>query len=240
MTLPNSPDVQSVGAPAQLMAPVMPRVNLMPPEIAEAARFRRFQLAMGGAVVAAVVIVGALYVHAHSGVKTADQQLSAARAQQSTLQTQLNSLASTQQVYADVAAKQAMLAQAMGSEVRWSRYLTDLSLKVPDDVWLTSIGATQTVTGFTSAAPGAAPPVSAAPGLGTPGIGSITFSGMAFSHDDVATWLDVLARERGFADPYFTNSTETTVGPKTLTGFSSSVVVTDDAKSGRYAAPAGS
>jgi len=30
----------------------------MPPEIAEAARFRRFQLAMGGAVVAAVAVVG--------------------------------------------------------------------------------------------------------------------------------------------------------------------------------------
>jgi hypothetical protein len=39
--------------------PVMPRVNLMPPEIAEAAKFRRFQLAMGGAVVAAVgILVG--------------------------------------------------------------------------------------------------------------------------------------------------------------------------------------
>jgi len=37
-------------------APEMPRVNLMPPEIAEAARFRRFQLAMGGAVVGAVAV----------------------------------------------------------------------------------------------------------------------------------------------------------------------------------------
>jgi Tfp pilus assembly protein PilN len=239
VTLPNTPDVESVGAPVQVTAPTMPRVNLMPPEIAEAARFRRFQLAMGGAVVAAVVVVGALYVHAHSGVKSADEQLAAAQTQQSSLQSQLHSLSSVQAVYSQVAAKQATLQQAMGQEVRWSSYLTDLSLKVPDAVWLSSINAAETNTGFSTTPVGSAA-AATTPTLGTPGIGTITFAGLAFSHDDVATWLDVLGRERGFADPYFTNSTEIAVGPKTLTGFLSSVVVTDAAKSGRFAAPAGS
>jgi Tfp pilus assembly protein PilN len=239
VTLPNTPDVQSVGAPAQLAAPTMPRVNLMPPEIAEAARMRRFQLAMGGAVVAAVVVVGALYVHAHSGVKSANEQLTQAQAQQTSLQSQLHSLSSVQDVYSQVAAKQATLDQAMGQEIRWSSYLTDLSLKVPDAVWLSSVSATETNTGF-SVTPVGAATAATTPSLGTPGIGTISFAGLAFSHDDVATWLDVLGRERGFADPYFTNSTEMPVGTKTLTGFVSSVVVTDAAKSGRFAAPAGS
>jgi Tfp pilus assembly protein PilN len=241
VTLPNTPDVQSVGSSAQVATPSMPRVNLMPPEIAEAARFRRFQLAMGGAVVAAVVVVGALYVHAHSGVKAANDQLASARTQQTALQTQLTSLNGVQNVYAQVAAKQTMLSQAMGQEVKWSSYLTDLSLKVPDEVWLTAVSATETNTGFSASPVGSTPPAATGtPGLATPGIGTLTFAGTAFSHDDVATWLDVLARERGFADPYFTNSTETAVGPKTLTNFVSSTVLTDDAKSGRFAAPAGS
>src|SRR3954453_6101051 len=91
---------QSVGVP------VMPSVNLMPPEIAEAARFRRFQLAMGGAVVAAVAVVGVLYSHGHSSVNSAQEQLNQARADPPARTTQLPSLQSVQDVYSQVAAKQ--------------------------------------------------------------------------------------------------------------------------------------
>lgn len=216
----------------------LPSVNLMPPEIAEAARFRRFQFAMGGAVAAAVVVVGALYVHDHSGVKTAQTELQTAQARQTTLQSQLNSLGSVQDVYTQVAAKQAMLAQAMGSEVRWSFYLNDLALKVPDNVWLTNVSATESAGLASNATNGAVTPGAAA--LTNAGIGTITFSGVAFSHDDVATWLDVLARERGFTNAYFTNSTEAFIGTKKVADFQSSVNITDAAKSGRYSAPAGS
>ena len=214
----------------------LPRVNLLPAEIAEAARFRRFQLAMGGALVAAIAVVGGLYVHGQSDVKSAQEQLDAAQARQTTLQHQLTSLQSVQDVYGQVAAKQAMLTQAMGQEIRWSRYLADLSLRIPDKVWLTGVTANEKETGLT----GTPAPVPTTPGLATAGIGSITFSGVAFSHDDVATWLDVLAKERGFADPYFSNATEAKIGPRTVVNYSSSVVVTGDAKSGRYTTPAGS
>src|SRR5436305_11153156 len=83
----------------------LPRVNLLPPEIAEAARFRRFQLAMAGAGVAAVAIVAGLTYSAHSGVTSAKSQLASAQAEHAQLQTQLDSLASVRDVYAQVAAK---------------------------------------------------------------------------------------------------------------------------------------
>ena len=47
-------------------------------------------------------------------------------------------------------------------------------------------------------------------------------------------------KERGFADPYFSNSTEAQIGPRTVVDYTSSVVVTDEAKSNRYTAPTGS
>jgi Tfp pilus assembly protein PilN len=175
-------------------------VNLMPPEIAEAARFRRFQLAMGATVLAAVAIVGALYVHAQSSVADAQSDLDAAKAEGTNLSTQISSLSSVQDVYTRVAARQAMLTTAMGHEIRWSYYLTDLSLKVPDNVWLTDMHATQSSTGL--GAPGVpVPAVGAAP----TSVASIEFQGVAFKHVDVATWLDALAKERGFTNPYFTN-----------------------------------
>jgi len=211
--------------------PVLPRVNLLPPEIREAARFRRFQLAMVGAGVAAVAIVGALTYSAHQGVTSAKNQLDSANAQHASLQSQLAGLQSVNDVYAQVAAKKAMLKQAMGPEIRWSYYLTDLSLKIPQNVWLTNVTASEAQAG----AAGAAPTSTVLPA----GIGTVTLSGVAFSHDDVATWLDALAKEHGFTNVYFTNSTEAAIGPKSVVNFTSSVTLTQAALSGRYTAVEG-
>jgi Tfp pilus assembly protein PilN len=224
-----TPDVNQ-GTTAVVGTPTLPSVNLMPAEIAEAARFRRFQLAMGAAVVGAVVIVGALYVHDKSAVSDANAQVAEAQSAHASAQSQLTALSSVSDVYAQVAAKEAMVQQAMGDEVDWSTYLSDLSLRIPDNVWLSNLAISQT------ASTGAAP----VPGALTPtGIGTITFSGTAFSHDDVATWLDMLAKEKGFANAYFSNSTKSVIGKKPVVNFSSSVDVTDAAKSGRFTKPAG-
>jgi Tfp pilus assembly protein PilN len=232
VTTPNDVEATQVGL--SVGAPVMPRVNLMPPEIAEAAKFRRFQLAMGGAVLGAVAVVAALYVQGHSGVASAQQQLDQAQSQHTVLQAKLTSLQSVQDVYTQVASRETMLATAMGSEIRWSRYMNDLSLRMPDHVWLTNVTATETAA--TSTLPTTTTGVTATPG----GIGNIQFGGVAFTHDDVATWLDTLAKERGFANPYFTNSAETEIGPKGFVTFTSSTDITDKAESGRYKKPAGS
>jgi Tfp pilus assembly protein PilN len=229
-----TPDLNQ-GTTGVVAPTTLPSVNLMPAEIAEAARFRRMQFAMGAAVIGAVVVVGALYVHNHSSVSAAQSQLDSAKAQYATAQTELAGLSNVQNVYNQVAAKQAMVQQAMGQEVDWSTYLSDLSLRIPDNVWLSNLSATESDTGLGGVA---AAPVTG--GLTPTGIGQITFSGVAFSHDDVATWLDVLAKEKGFTNAYFSNSTKGAVGPKPVVNFSSSVVLTDDAKSGRFTKPAGS
>jgi Tfp pilus assembly protein PilN len=242
VTLSNATGPDATGPSTQgqtgqsLTTPVMPRVNLMPPEIAEAARFRRVQFAMGGAVVAAVAIVGALYVNAHSKVGAAQEELDAANAESTQLNSQLASLASVQDVYTQVAQRQAMLTQAMGNEIRWSYYLTDLSLKVPDNVWLTNLEAARSDATGVPGAPVAQPGVVTGPAT----VAEITYSGVAFEHDNVASWLDALAKEKGFVNPYFTNSSENFIGPKKVYDFTGTVGVTDEAKSNRYAKPAGS
>src|SRR3954466_4159246 len=139
MTMPN----MNEQATDVVVAPSLPRVNLLPVEIAQAARFRRFQLAMGGAIIAAVAVVGVLYVHGQSAVKSAQADLDSPRAQQAAAQAKLASLQSVSDVYDQVAAKQGMLMQAMSQEIGWSNYLADLSLRVPDRVWLTNLQATE-------------------------------------------------------------------------------------------------
>lgn len=206
----------------------VPRVNLMPPEIAESARLRQVQLVMGVAVLLAVVIVALLYMHEHSKVNGAKSQLTAAQDAQAGLNSKLASLASVKETFQEVQDKQSLLNEAMGSEIRWSGVLSDLSLRIPHNVYLTSMTATEATFG-----------VPATP-ANTPGttIGTVVFAGNALRHDDVAAWLDALAKERGFADPTFSTSSETGTG--TIVSFSSSVNVTSSAESGRYSTPASS
>jgi Tfp pilus assembly protein PilN len=67
-----------------------------------------------------------------------------------------------------------------------------------------------------------------------PGIGSVTFEGMGSSHNDVAAWLDRLAKQKGLTQPYFTNSTKQLIGAESAVTFSSQATVTEEALSGRY------
>jgi Tfp pilus assembly protein PilN len=204
-------------------------VNLLPPEIHEAAKFRRLQFALAGVGVAAVAVVGGLTYQAHHSVSAAKSQLAQAQAQQTSLQSQVTGIQSVSQVYTQVAAKQAMLTRAMGSEIRWSYYLTDLSLRVPSNVWLTNVTATESGPGAVGA------PTTAVPSpLVQSGIGTVQFSGVAFSHDDVASWLDALAKEKGFTQVYFSSSTKGLIGTRPVVNFVSQASLSAAALSGRY------
>lgn len=217
----------TVAAPV-LPAFVLPGVNLLPPELAEQARLRRLKVVLAGGLVVTLGVVGALYAGAASDVGDATAEVAAATARSSELQVQTRALSHVDEVYRAADEAVARLASAMGEEVRFSQFLDDLSKDVPEHVWLTDITFTQTPsTGAEVGAPGA-------------GIGTVTFTGVGFRHDDVAAWLESLAAQKGFADPYVTDSTAgLTAGRKTVS-FTSSVTLTADALSGRYTAPEGS
>jgi Tfp pilus assembly protein PilN len=207
----------------------MPSVNLMPPEIAEAARFRQVQMAMGGAVVLSMAVVGLLYTHAKSGVSSAQSAVNTAQDTHTSLQTKLSSLSTVQQTYDAVQAKQQLLQTAMGPEIRWSYILNDLSLRVPSNVWLNNVSATETAIGGT-AAPSTSDPAA---------IGNITFAVTALKHDDIAAWLDSLAKEKGFTNASFSNSTEGAIGDRKVVTSSTSVDLDSTALSNRYLNTAG-
>ena len=204
----------------------LPKVNLLPPEIAESARFRRVQMGLAGGALAAIGVVAMLYVGASGSLSEANTELAASQATGSQLQAETAKYNDVTAVYAQAAAAEAMLTQAMGEEVRYSQFLNDLSLTVPENVWVKELTFTQAAT---------------EPVLGStePGIGTVTFSGVGFKHDDVAVWLESLAKQKGYANPYFSSSTEALIGTRTTVNFSSTATLTPDALSKRYTAPAG-
>ena len=204
----------------------LPRVNLLPPEIAERARLRRVQLGLGGGLLVVLATVTAVYAAAVGSVRDAGVALDASTARGSALQAETAKYADVQAVHDRAASAQAMLAGAMASEVRYSGLLHDLSRTVPEDVWLKQITFTQ-ADGTAGAVPGT-------------GIGTVTFSGVGFSHDDVAVWLESLGKQKGYSSPAFTESTAGLIGERRTVSFTSTATLTADALSRRFTATDGS
>lgn len=205
------------------------RVNLLPPEIAEKARLRKAQGAMVATGVAAVAVIGLLYTQQTAKVAAAEEAKAEAVAAQTALRAEQAKLANVRETYAQVDAAKATLASAMQYDIRWSGYLHDLTLRIPDNVWLTELNATVTAAG------GAAAPGQASGGtVLDPGIGQIAFNGRAFSHNDVASWLASLAKQKGYANPYFTLSRTEDYRGRGVVRYESRVNLNDSALSKRY------
>lgn len=220
--------------PTSVVAPlVLPRVNLLPPGPAQRARFRRIQMGLGAGLLALVGVVVVLHAEARSDEREAGVDLRAAADEGAVLQREVSSLSDVAAVHDEAARAQAVLAQAMGQEVRYSRVLHDLSRTVPDDVWLESVTFSQVAPAAGTDTSGAAAPV------GSTAIGSVSFAGVALAHGDVATWLEALAGQAGFASPTFTEATTGPLGERTAVTFTSTVSLTSAALSGRYAPTAG-
>jgi Tfp pilus assembly protein PilN len=213
---------ETVAAPATVLATGLPRVDLLPPEIHAARRLRNLQGGLVAGVAATVLVVGALWFVADAQVQRDQEALDAAQTRQVQVSAQVSRLAEVNAVYAAVTARKELLGAAMGGEVRWSNYLNDLALRVPDDVWLTNL----------TIAPGTAG-TAGATGT-TAGVAKITFTGAARTHNDVAVWLESLARQRGYVDAYFTSSAEAEIDGTKIVNFTSSVTVTSEALSNRY------
>ena len=213
----------------------LPRVNLLPPEIEQERRFRRVQLGLGAGVLASLGVVAALFLAANGQVADAEGDLADSKSQTSRLEAQAAEYSQVPLVYSKVEAARAQLELAMGKEVRWSFYLNDLSLKTPGKVWLTTMTAAvnQDTAGTALAA-------AAAPGYINPGLGTVTFEGFAVAHNNVANWLDSLAKQKGYDQPYFTDSTKEKIGETEVVKFKSQVSITEDALSKRYIQKAGS
>jgi Tfp pilus assembly protein PilN len=214
----------------------LPRVNLLPPEVAQASQFRRLQVLLGIVVLGTLAAIAASYLFVTGQVTSAQAALDDAQAQNAQLQAEAAQYADVPRVQAELAKAQLDLTRAMTPEVRWSFYLNDLSLTIPNNVRLTTMVVAQPV-----AINPQPTDVQITSPMGTPGIATINFEGNAASYDAVASWLRSLAKQKGYSDPTITTVADSTEANQagSVYSFSSSVTVTDKAYSGRYTSTAG-
>lgn len=208
----------------------VPRVNLLPPEIAEERQLRRTQGILAIAVVGVLAALGGGYAWSVAGVNAAQDGLNAETARTGTLNAQVAEYDAVPRVLAQVEAAQTARSTAMASDVQWYRYLNDLALTYPKNVWMRDL----TVTMAGTPAAGAPTAGAVTDPLVTPGVGTVTFNGTGRVHSDVAAWLDVLGSTAGYGSPTVSQSTRTDIDGTVVVDFTTQVVVTPEALSHLY------
>lgn len=199
---------------------VLPRVNLLPPEIGERKAVQRSYRYMGIAVVAAAVTAGTMYVSQAQRVDSANKALGEQKATDAQLRRDRVKLQTVQDALLKADAHENLLVEALARRVSWSRFFNTASLNIPENVWLTSYTATVTN------------PSAAAPGTAAAGLGTMQVSGFAFDHKDVAGWLESVTRTPGYVNSYLTTAADvppSATGTKVLVGFTSTAQLSTDA-----------
>ncbi|GAB3597226.1 hypothetical protein GCM10027446_25000 [Angustibacter peucedani] len=215
------------------------RVNLLPPEIEQARALKRTQAGLAVGLAAVVAALGGVYALQVHDKNAASDELAVTKAQTVTLQNEQAKYADVPLTIAAIDAAEAARSTAMANDVEWYRTLNNFALTLPTNVWFTSLTLNLNAAGSVPAA-GATAPTAGTTGTAATaapagaGIGVLTVNGAALSHPDVATWLDVVGRQPGMADAYFTNSARAKVGSKYIVNFVSTATITDEALSHRY------
>lgn len=197
----------------------LPRVNLLPPEIGEKRRLQQVQAGVVGAVVLSIAAVAFLDVQGGHSVTNAKQKVDTATTENAQLTRQLASYSDVKTTAAQLAASQALLSQAMSTEVQWSTYLADFSVMLPPTTWLTSLTMANSLPAGSLGSPSAAPAE----------IGTVSVQGIAMKYNNLADWLDSLKPEHGLAGIYFSNASEQFIGTTKTVGFQASANLTSDA-----------
>ncbi|HEX2292658.1 MAG TPA: PilN domain-containing protein [Gaiellaceae bacterium] len=165
----------------------MRAVNLLPKD---EGRTRRQPGAVAlTAVLGAVLLTAVLcgwFLMASSGVSDKQGELDARRAELAAIPPPAPPDTTQSTLVAEKDARLGILGQALSKRIAWDRVLREISLVVPDDVWLESMNS----NGPDPAAAPAAP----APGQAAPtSAGNFAITGYTYSHDGVARLLARLA-----------------------------------------------
>jgi Tfp pilus assembly protein PilN len=195
------------------------RINLLPPEILERQRARRRTFAIIAVGVVVLLLLGGFYVLQLMRLRNLEEELAEQQAINRQLQAEIAQLQDVARLQEQLADSRALLADILSDQVYWSAILRDIALVIPGETWLNGL------TGTIAAAAEAEAEVQISEGL----VGSISFTGFAFDHRDVALWLSRLEDVRGFANPWLQNSTRTTIGTVEVVSFTSSVDLSEQA-----------
>lgn len=196
----------------------MPPINLLPPELRAEQRVRRILTIAGAAALVVLLFLVVVFFAQRNTIGNEEERLSELQAQAAQLRADVARLQEFGLLKQEVDTRRQTLAAALDSDVAWSKLLNDISLIMPDNSWLTSLGLT--------AAVGTAP-------TGEPSLGTTTFQGFVFDFPGLAGWLTRLSQVEGLTFVYLTTGAKADVAGRAVVSFGANASVTQPLLSGR-------
>jgi Tfp pilus assembly protein PilN len=156
----------------------MRAVNLLPRDDPRSRSRQTSPVVLAGVIgaVAATAILAAVFLTVSTGVADKQARLDAAQAELDATPVPPPADASGATLEQEKSARVVALSSALGARIAWDRVLREISLVLPEDVWLSTLSAKA--------------PVAAATGAPVAGF---TITGKTYSHDGVARLLGRLA-----------------------------------------------
>jgi Tfp pilus assembly protein PilN len=166
------------------------QVNLLPPDILQAQRYRRLT---SGVVVAGLVLVAAVfgfYLLKSNELSSVNDEIAAQEATNASIQASIAEKQKFADLQAEAQAQQQLLSAAYAGEVSFSALLMDFSRVIPSDAYVSSLAiqADQAAAGTEGATLGL--------------VGGITGSGQAVSIDTLSVFLTRLEQVKGWVNPW--------------------------------------
>jgi len=225
-------------ADKQHFAVRLPTVNLLSPSVLEDLAVARLRRRFALAALALVVLLAGGWWGQGVRIAEAEAELAAQQTQAATLTARVNTLVPVRLFYAAVAQRKQTAAQAMASEVLFSRVFAELAARTPDGVQVETVSVDIRPPTATGASAPAAPAQTGAgcptpdPFTATSTVGCITIGGSATSREAVGSLIVRLSASDLFVGPFISASNASGEGKVAFTG---TVGVPAKVFSGRYA-----
>ena len=238
MTLTAPPLVET---PAQLWNS-MPgwgiTANLLPPEVIAGRRLTVVRKVIVGALAAVVVLAAGGYVYAYLQQRSANSDLSAAKAKTASLVAEQQRYSQVVTLTGTITDIKGQLATLMAADVDTTKLLNALVARLPHGAAVTQLqlsldaAGEQTSTTTSSSSSSSTQGGGALDTSGQPHIGSLTVTGTAGSLSDIAAYLNQLATLPGVVGVYPTSQGKNSSGPGAQ--FTIQMTLTDELLTHRY------
>jgi Tfp pilus assembly protein PilN len=175
------------------------QVNLLPPDVLQAQRYRRLTSLVMLVGLLALVLVFAFYLVKSNELGGVNDEIAAQNETNASIQASIAEKQKFADLQAQAQAQQQLLSAAFAGEVSFSELLMDFSRVIPSDAYV------DTLT-LQTADVAAADPAAAGAGL----VGSITGGGKAVSIDSLSVFLTRLEQVQGWVNPWMSTVSKNT------------------------------
>lgn len=208
--------------------PLLPQVNLLPPEVRAARGLRVVKRWLAAALVLVVLALVAVTGLSFLNVGRAEEALADAQDETVRLKAEEARYAEVPAVLEALSKTKEARAIGMSTEIQWKPYLDAITAVLPADVSFKTIS-------LTSATPMQSPPLPSNP-LQKPSIGTLMFTGRTSTLPDTSAWIDALNSVPGFSDAWVTTAKVAAEDATIYYDVTSNVMITDAAYALRFAA----